>query len=163
VRLARVLLAITFAAAVAACGAVEERPPQGRLAPELEGEWIVGEPVRLADLRGKPVLVNIWASSCGACWAEAPALAAFEDELRGRAHLVGIVYRDPREDARAFAEQFHLRFPSVADPQGTLAAQYGVPGLPVTYVLDADGRIVETLVGPQSFGELVAAVERASD
>ena len=140
---------------------LEEATPREtrKAAPELEGEWLVGPPVRLAELRGTLVLVNVWASWCVPCREEAPALARFDRELRGRARLVGIDFQDAKADALAFIREFGWRFPNVADPQGRLAADYGLVGLPTTFVVDGEGRIARALTGAQTYDALVRAVE----
>lgn len=142
-------------AGLAAVTPVAKRKP----APELAGEWLVGPQVHLADLRGTPVLVNVWASWCVPCRKEAPDLARFDRELRGRARLVGIDFQDAKNDAHAFIREFGWRFPNVADPRGRLAARYGLVGLPTTFVVDAKGRIARSLTGAQTFAQLVEAVE----
>jgi cytochrome c biogenesis protein CcmG, thiol:disulfide interchange protein DsbE len=133
----------------------EERRP----APELEGAVLVPPPVRLADLRGKPALINFWASWCVPCREEAPHLARFERDMKGRAQLVGVDFQDAKSDALAFVREFRWRFPNMHDPAGALAARYGIAGLPTTYVLDRRGRIVRALTGPQTLEGLVRAVE----
>jgi cytochrome c biogenesis protein CcmG, thiol:disulfide interchange protein DsbE len=132
-----------------------------RSAPELEGHWLVPPPVRLADMRGKPVVINFWASWCVPCRKEAPELARFDRELRGRARLVGVDFQDAKQDALAFVREFGWRFPNVRDPQGKLAGRYGLAGLPTTYVLDRKGRIARTMAGAQTYEKLRRAVEEA--
>jgi len=136
---------------------VAERRP----APELEGKWLVPPPVRLAALRGQPVVVNFWASWCVPCREEAPELARFDRELSGRAQLVGVDFQDSKHDALAFVREFGWRFPNVRDPRGELAARYGVAGLPTTYVLDWKGRIARTMTGAQTYEKLRRAVGEA--
>jgi len=133
--------------------------PERKLAPQLEGEWLVGPPVRLTELRGKPVLINVWASWCVPCRKEAPELVRFDRQMRDRARLVGIDFQDARGDALAFIREFDWRFPNVADPQGRLASRYGLVGLPTTFVVDPEGRIARSLTGAQSFEAFVRAVE----
>lgn len=142
---------------VGAAGSVPRA--EGPQAPELEGEWLAPPPVRLADLRGKPVVVNFWASWCVPCREEAPHLARFDREMNERARLVGVDFQDAKSDALAFIREFSWRFPNVRDPQGELASRYGLAGLPTTYVIDADGRIAKALSGEQTFESLVRAVE----
>jgi cytochrome c biogenesis protein CcmG, thiol:disulfide interchange protein DsbE len=154
---AGLLVASPSETSVAGLGATPsaERPA----APELEGKWLVPPPVRLADLWGKPVLINFWASWCVPCREEAPHLARFDRELKERARLVGVDFQDAKDDALAFVREFGWRFPNVRDPQGQLASRYGLAGLPTTYVVDADGRIAKVLSGAQTFESLVRAVE----
>jgi cytochrome c biogenesis protein CcmG/thiol:disulfide interchange protein DsbE len=79
-----------------------ERKP----APELDGDWIVPPPGRLAELRGKPVIINFWASWCVPCREEAPELARFDREIGAQAHLVGVNFQDAKADALAFIREF---------------------------------------------------------
>jgi cytochrome c biogenesis protein CcmG, thiol:disulfide interchange protein DsbE len=139
-------------------GSADERQ-HGRPAPELEGDVLVPPPVRLADLRGKPVLVNFWASWCVPCREEAPHLARFSRERSGRAHLVGVDFQDAKADALAFVREFGWVFPNVRDPRGRIAGRYGLAGLPTTYVIDPQGRIAVTLTGAQTFASLTRAAE----
>jgi cytochrome c biogenesis protein CcmG, thiol:disulfide interchange protein DsbE len=131
-------------------------------APELEGRWLVPPPVRLADLRGTPVVINFWASWCVPCREEAPELARFDREMRGRAQLVGVAFQDAKPDALAFVREFRWRFPNLRDPQGGLAARYGLAGLPTAYVVDRQGRIARTLTGAQTYAKLRQAVDEAT-
>lgn len=130
-----------------------------RKAPELEGEVLVPPPVRLAELRGKPVVINFWASWCVPCRKEAPELARFHETMGDRAPLVGVDFQDARGDALAFIRKYGWRFPNIMDPTGALAARYGLIGLPTTFVIDAEGRIAQQLTGPQTLDILRQAVE----
>jgi cytochrome c biogenesis protein CcmG/thiol:disulfide interchange protein DsbE len=151
---------LLLAAPGAETGAGESAPADKRRpAPELDGTWLVPPPVRLADLRGAPVVINFWASWCVPCREEAPDLARFDREMRGRARLVGVDFQDAKQDALAFVREFGWRFPNVRDPKGRLAARYGLVGLPTTYVLDKQGRIARTLTGVQTYAKLRQAVE----
>jgi cytochrome c biogenesis protein CcmG, thiol:disulfide interchange protein DsbE len=129
-----------------------------RPSPELRGPVLVPPPVTLADLRGKPALINFWASWCVPCRREAPHLARFDREMKRRAQLVGVDFQDGKSDALAFVREFGWRFPNVRDPTGALAARYGLAGLPTTYLLDRRGRIARTLTGPQTLESLARAL-----
>ncbi len=156
--------AVALAAGLLFSGSDEQRggaaiaTAERKRAPELVGEWLVPPPLRLADLRGRPVLVNFWASWCIPCRKEAPELARFDRELAARAPLVGVAFQDAEGDARDFIREFRWRFPNVADPRGKLGARYGLVGLPMTFVLDPQGRIARVLSGAQTYDNLVAAV-----
>lgn len=108
-----------------------------------------------------PVLLNLWASWCAPCRDEAPVLAAAERRYRGRVAFLGINYQDSHEGARAFLDTFSIRFPSVFDPSGAVAREFGLRGIPVTVILDRDGAEIFRRVGTLTESELVAALERA--
>ena len=144
----RILAALAAAAlAAGACGGDGGEPPAGggagpvlptdRLAlptydlPRFEG--------LLASLEGAPVVVNIWASWCGPCRAEAPDLAAAAREYEGRVQFLGVDLQDAREPAREFILEFDWPYPSVFDPQGEIRDGLGYVGQPVTFIVDAAG------------------------
>ena len=132
-----------------------------RPAPALPPTPLTGKPVNLAELRGKPALINFWASWCGPCRKEAPELRRFSRTLDGKARLVGVDYTDDAATARAFARQAGWAYPLLRDPNGTYGDRYGLNGLPATAVLDPKGRIVALLKGPQSVETLQAALADA--
>jgi cytochrome c biogenesis protein CcmG/thiol:disulfide interchange protein DsbE len=101
--------------------------------------------VSLASLRGKTVVLNFWASWCGPCKREAPALERLWQDYRARGVVVLGVDTGPdaKSDGRRFVAAHELTYPVVFDPNALVAAnRYAVSGLPVTYVLDREGRIV---------------------
>ena len=126
--------------------AAGERPP----APAMELERL-GEPGtgRLADYRGKVVVLNFWASWCEPCREEAPALQDFHDQVNGRGGTVlGVDVKDVTPDALAFVEEFGLEYPMLRDPDGSSQREYGVEAYPETVVIDSDGRIAAIQRGP---------------
>lgn len=121
-----------------------ERPavPGANVAlPLLDGKGSVS----LKELRGEVVVLNFWASWCGPCRKEIPALAAFQAANPDLA-VVGVSYQDDPADALAFAEETGADWPSVID-DGPLGSAYGVPGLPATFFIDAEGRVVGRILG----------------
>jgi cytochrome c biogenesis protein CcmG/thiol:disulfide interchange protein DsbE len=102
----------------------------------------------LASLRGKAVVLNVWASWCIPCKEEAPYLEQVWRRHRARGLVVvGLDAKDFRRDARAFVERFGLTFPIVYDGPGDTLGQLGVTGFPETFVLDREGRVVDVIVG----------------
>ena len=93
----------------------------------------------LGQLRGTPVLVNIWASWCGPCIAEAPGLEQLAKEFQGRVRFVGVDLEDQPGPARAFIARYGWTFPSVADPTGAIRNGMGLVGQPVTLIYDRTG------------------------
>lgn len=105
----------------------------------------------LSSLRGKAVVLNIWASWCTPCREEAPALQRAYEQWRGRGLVVlGVDQQDVEGDALAFAKRHALTYPSVRDGQGDVAASYGATGVPETFFIDRRGRIVAWFSGPLS-------------
>jgi cytochrome c biogenesis protein CcmG, thiol:disulfide interchange protein DsbE len=134
----------------------------GKPAPPLPTAVLQPPLETLASLRGKPALVNFWASWCEPCKKEAPELARLQRSLHGSASMVGVDYTDRADAARAFIDRYGWRFPVLSDPDGIYGARYGFSGLPTTVVLDPGGRIVETLRGPQTAADLRRALQSAS-
>jgi cytochrome c biogenesis protein CcmG/thiol:disulfide interchange protein DsbE len=131
-------------------------------APPLPGAVLQGPKTTLASLRGKPALVNFWASWCDPCRKEAPELERLDRSLHGDAALVGVDYTDKSDNARDFIRQYGWTFPVLSDPDGIYGARFRFSGLPTTVVLDPRGRIVETLRGPQTAADLRQALNSAS-
>lgn len=135
---------------------------EGQPAPDFALADLDGNTVRLDDLRGRPVVVNFWASWCGPCVEEFPLLraAAAEHADEGLA-IVGIVYDDRSESARAFMQQNGGTWPAAMDPGGRVAAAYGVYAPPQTYFIGRDGTVVARQVGQfsqASLDEKLAAI-----
>lgn len=117
----------------------------------------------LASRRGDVVVVNFWASWCVPCVEEAPELQAFAARWSGRGvQMVGIVYSDEESKAAAFRDRFELTYPQVMDPGGRTAIDFGIFGIPETYVIDRDGIVMAKLIGAvdtATLEEVVASVK----
>ena len=104
--------------------------------------------VSLSELRGTPLVLNFWASWCDPCRAEAKVLErAWKQQSGGDVLFLGLDAQDAREDARDFIAQFGLTFPHVRDPGNDTQREWGVTGLPETYFIAADGRVVGHVIG----------------
>jgi cytochrome c biogenesis protein CcmG, thiol:disulfide interchange protein DsbE len=136
-------------------------PGHGRRASALPAEVLTPPRVTIASLRGKPALINFWASWCGPCKKEAPELARLQHALGGAGALVGVDWNDARSGARAFVRKYGWTFPNLRDADGAAGNRYGLNGLPNTFVLDRDGRIVKVLRGPQTVAEFQRAMREA--
>jgi thiol-disulfide isomerase/thioredoxin len=126
----------------------------GRLAPALPKELLAGPPTTLARLRatakGRPTLVVFWASWCEPCQHEAPAVERFARSPSGRGRVVGVDWSDEAASARSFIGKYHWSFSNLRDGEGAVGYTYGLRTLPTTFVVGADGRIEQTLIGPQT-------------
>ncbi|MEJ7893861.1 MAG: TlpA disulfide reductase family protein [Solirubrobacteraceae bacterium] len=116
----------------------------------------------LAELRGTPVVLNFWASWCVPCRIEAPVLEQGWRAARGQGVLfLGLNLQDVREDAREFIERFKSTFPHVREPDKRTLQSYGGTGLPETYFIRADGRVVGHVIGAISSAQLAQGVAAA--
>jgi len=118
-------------------------------APDFELPLLDGSgSLSLSALRGHVVVLNFWASWCRPCREEAPDLQATWDAYRDRGvRFLGVVERDAESAARAFVDEFGITYPSVFDPSGQLADDYGFLGLPTTYIVDPEGQVVYRFTG----------------
>jgi cytochrome c biogenesis protein CcmG/thiol:disulfide interchange protein DsbE len=121
---------------------------RGLPAPAFTGTTLDGEPLALADLRGRPVIVNFWGPSCVPCREEFPLFRAKLDEhaADGLA-IVGILMFDPPAPARDFIADHDATWPTVDDPDGEIRAAYRAIARPQTYFIDRDGILREIRIG----------------
>jgi cytochrome c biogenesis protein CcmG/thiol:disulfide interchange protein DsbE len=127
----------------------------GDTAPAFVLADLDGNPVSLEALRGRPVIVNFWASWCGPCVDEFPLLrsAAAAHERDGLA-IVGIVFRDRSEAARAFMARMGAEWPGVMDPGEGLATRFGIIWPPASFFIDRSGVVVDRQIGQLSATDL---------
>jgi thiol-disulfide isomerase/thioredoxin len=150
-------------AGITGAGSVVTVAPAERQDPvDLSGETLDGTSLDVADFRGEVVVVNYWASWCGPCRGEAPALVAAHRRLRD-VPFVGLDRNDDlHANALAFIRSFDVPYPSLYDSGGKLLLAFNgaVPptSLPSTIVLDTDGRVAAVVLGPTTATTLVDLV-----
>jgi thiol-disulfide isomerase/thioredoxin len=117
-------------------------------APEFAVKGIDGGTVNLAAARGKVVLLNFWATWCGPCRMEVPDLVELQKKYQDRLQVIGLVIDDTDEDAvRKFAKRYSINYP-VAMATDEMRFQFGgVPALPTSFIIDAQGRVVQKHIG----------------
>jgi peroxiredoxin len=124
----------------------------GTSPPPFSGHTIDMRPLALADLRGKVVVVNFFASWCAECRPEMPAFEKLHRDYGARGLVVvGVNAREDKEAVARYAKTLGLTFPLVLDPDGQINAYYGVIGLPTTFVVARDGRAVAFATGPRKW------------
>ncbi len=125
--------------------------------PPFKANTATGEAVSLAELRGKVVLVNFWASWCAECGPEMPMFERLHQDFAAQGlTILGINVREKAERIHRYAKKLGLTFPLVLDPKGEITASYGVIGLPTTFLVGRDGRPVALAVGPRAWGSTEA-------
>jgi len=142
----------------------QHAPNVGAAAPQFALRRLDGAgTLDLSALRGRPVVLNFWASWCGPCKSEAKALEAAWHRYQGRGVVfVGVDFHDVTGDARRFVSAHALTFPMVQDGSGDVTSgRYGISEVPETYVVGRSGRIVMHIAGPITAPAFAAEFRRA--
>ena len=130
-------------------------PLVGKAAPAFSMPLFAGDStVSLASLRGTPVVLNFWASWCLSCRDEARVLEAGWERYGPRIAFVGIAVNDEAEAAKAFIRRYGKTYHLGPDVDGSAAVDYGLYGVPETFFIDRDGRILSRHIGPLTTGVL---------
>lgn len=133
----------------------------GKPAPAFSLERLDGGRLSLDELRGRPVVLNFWASWCLPCREEAPLLTKLAADNADRGLMVvGVVYQDSATNAIDFMRRYGQTYPGLLDPSGRTALDYGVYGIPVTYFIDPAGVIRARQIGQLLLADLEGAVAR---
>ena len=118
-------------------------------APELSFTTYGGDDIVLRDLRGKGVVVNFWASWCAPCREEAALLEqTWRREKENGIVFLGLDYLDQEPDALAYLAEFDVTYPNGPDLRSQAARRYRIQGVPETFFISPEGKIVEVVVGP---------------
>ena len=124
--------------------------------PALSGEGRVS----LQAMRGRPVVINLFASWCAPCRKELPAFAQVSAELGDKIAFLGINHQDNREAGQDMLAEFGIRYPAGYDPDGKVAIDYSLLGMPSTLFIDADGRLLDTHTGELTRQQLEDTISR---
>lgn len=138
-------------------------PLPGRAAPEFalavmpaSDDGAIADSIALARLRGEIVVLNFWASWCVPCRYEHPVLIEAVERYRDRpVRFLGVLYKDTEQNARAFlGELGDPGYPTLLDPRSRVGIDYGITGVPETFVIGPDGTIENKIFGPVSYTNL---------
>ncbi len=132
----------------------------GKAAPEFAFQ-LEGKPAKLADLRGKVIVLNFWATWCPPCVAEMASLNRLQRQIAAQGGMVlGISVDDDAAAYQQFLRKHQIAFPTDRDPSKQISAEYGTLMYPETYIIRRDGRIARKIIGPQNWdsSELVGYV-----
>lgn len=133
------------------------------MAPDFILPDLAGKTVRLQDLRGKVVVINVWTTWCPPCVQEMPTLETLAQRMKDKDLVLLAVSQDERPKAvKPWIQERGFTFPVLLDPRGVVGHQFGVTGYPETFVIDRNGRIVHHHVGYRDWAEpgIVATLER---
>jgi cytochrome c biogenesis protein CcmG/thiol:disulfide interchange protein DsbE len=124
-------------------------PHAGFQAPDFELQTLDGKTIKLSDLRGQAVIINIWATWCPPCRAEMPALQKVYEEHRETVEILAInaTYQDSLDTVQEFARANNLSLPILLDENGIVAESYQLRSLPTSFFIDPDGIIQEVVIG----------------
>jgi peroxiredoxin len=134
-------------------------PQKGFLAPDFELITLTGETIKLSDLRGQAVLINLWATWCPPCREEMPVLEKMYNEYKNQGFTVLGVNMTSEDDSKAvlpFVEKYGLTFPILLDETRRVENAYQLKSLPTSYFINREGTIIEVVIG----GPIVEAVLR---
>ena len=149
----------TWSAPLQACAEQPDRPAAGaETLPAVELPCPGGGTLDLGRAPGVPMVVNLWASWCAPCREELPLVQDLATASAGRVAVVGVISKDGVPQADSFATDAGVTFPSAYDRSGELMDELGVNVLPFTYLVDADGALVFTKVGPVASADELRAL-----
>ncbi len=157
------MLILVLATRPSAESKTAESPLLGKPAPAAEGTTVDGQHAALADFRGKWVVVNFFATWCTPCREEHADLVRFQDVHRaaGDATIMAVVYSDSSSAVRDFRAKEGGDWPMLVDPDGRIALDYGVGGVPESFVVNPDGVIVSKILGGVRAPDLQRLIDQA--
>jgi cytochrome c biogenesis protein CcmG, thiol:disulfide interchange protein DsbE len=144
--------------------AVNTSSLEGKSAPDFTLKTLEGTDLTLSSFKGRPVVLNFFASWCGPCVDEAPMLSqAAIDSAAKKTVFLGVAYSDKAPLAKAFRDKYNLGFPVVMDDDkleaGRSSVKYAITGVPETFFIDANGVVVKAVTGPLDATSLQAGLK----
>ena len=134
----------------------------GDQVPNIQMTTFDGKPINTADLTGKVVVLNFWASWCKPCEQEAADLEAAYQQFKpgGKVEFIGLAYVDTEVNSLAYLKKFGITYANGPDLRTVVSQMFRITGVPETYIIGPDGRLAFAKIGPfQSTAEIVAAIQ----
>ena len=143
-------------------GGTSQNPWIGKPAPDFQFQSPDGQATSLSDLRGKPVLINFWATWCSPCVYEMPYIQQIYDEWQEKGLvLLAINIGESSSKVKGFLQSHGFSLPVLLDTEGKIAGQYGIRPIPTSFFIDKDGIIQDVKVGPfQSTAEIESSLSK---
>ena len=142
-------LVLVLGLVTTSCGCGGEAPEIGKRAPDFQLNTLDGQSITLSELKGRPVLVNFWATWCGPCRGEMPYLQQiYEEWPADELVLLTVNVADSPSQVEEFMQSQGLSFTVLLDSGADVAQRYNVRGIPTTFFIDKDGVIQEIKIGP---------------
>ena len=141
------LLLVSLGWGLSHAASTQPKTIEGRAAPAITIQALDGRQVRVADLRGTPVVVNFWASWCVPCRQEAPVLNAAATRYAGRVQFMGVDIQDSDSAARAYQAEFQSPYPVGPATAGSYL-EWGVTAPPETFFVSRGGVVISKFIGP---------------
>lgn len=138
-------------------------PLLGYLAPDFTLKDLNGRPVKLSGLRGKPVLLNFWATWCPPCRKEMPDLQKFHELYGDKITLLGIDFGESKSDVLAFLREFGITYANLLDRDGRAFVRYRLTGIPTSYWIDSKGIIRGIWEGAMSLETMVEGFKKSTN
>jgi len=124
----------------------------GKPSPNFALTDLKGQEWKLSDFRGKVVFINFWATWCPPCLQELPSMNALHKQMEGVPfQMLTILYNDRPEMGQSLVNKSGYTFPVLIDPDGSVGKQYGLTGVPETFIVDTEGTLQEKFIGPYNW------------
>jgi thiol-disulfide isomerase/thioredoxin len=134
-------------------------PTGGQPAPQLRGALVDGGSFDLSSARGRPVVIDFFATWCGPCHHEQPGLNSIAARYTGRVTVVGVDMKESAAEVTGYEHAESVPYGALIDSDGSLSATFNVPAPPVTLVVDSNGRIAKTFIGEVSADVLASSLD----
>ncbi len=153
------ILAVILTVGIALLRSRATQPTDG-IAPDFTVTTLDGGTFTLSEQRGTIVILNFWASWCGPCREEAPALERISQRYGDQVQVIGITYNDQPNDSRAFIDEFGITYANADDPRAEISQRlYHIQGVPESFVIDQNGEIANFMYAAVNEAEMIAIID----